>query len=57
MAGSISPTDTRPVFVQNPRLSDDSEQEKARGVATPSNPLGVRDVAGASGGVTVHKSK
>jgi hypothetical protein len=57
MAGSISPTDTRPVFVQNPRLSDDDELTKQQGV-----PIAVirpvpHDRIGASGGIQKKVSK
>jgi hypothetical protein len=55
MAGSITvnggvEVDNRKIFDKAPRLSDDDVISKAQNISTPSNPLGVRTIAGASGG-------
>jgi hypothetical protein len=50
MSMSIAPTNPAPLLQQNSRLSDDDVISKAQNISTPSNPQGVRTVAGASGG-------
>ncbi len=55
MSQNYSPTDTRPIFVQNPRLSDDSEVDKNSSVPTLSKPTPLtRD---SSGVAIIKKSK
>jgi hypothetical protein len=49
--------DPRPALVQNSRASDDDPISKAQAVPTPSNPIPHSHGAGASGVVTLLKSK
>ena len=57
MSHSIAPTDTRPILVQNPRLSDDSEVTKnSSQVSPPVKPIIVSH-GGATGVKTIIKSK
>jgi hypothetical protein len=57
MSMSIAPTNPAPILQQNGRLSDDDPIAKAQAVPTPSNPVPHSHGAGASGVVTLIKSK